>query len=121
MGIVHHSNYPVYFELGRTDFFAQHLIHYAELEKLGLFAPVLELSLQLKQPITYGDTLRLLTRPESLTGLRLSMTYLAFNQKGQEVASGRTLHALCGPQLRPVHPRHFGEVFDKLKAVFIPQ
>lgn len=46
MGVVHHSHYPVFFEAGRTDFFAEHLIHYHEMEKRGLFAPILRLEME---------------------------------------------------------------------------
>lgn len=37
---------------------------------------------------------------------------------GPVVARGCTLHALCGPDLRPVHPRHFQDIYTKLDKLF---
>ena len=120
MGIVHHSNYAIFFEIGRTDFFAEHFVHYHQLEQQGLFAPLLELELKLKHPARYGDILVLETRPELLKGLSLSMVYQIVNQDQTTIATGRTLHALCGPNLKPVHPRQFGALYQTMKSIFAP-
>ena len=36
MGIAHHSNYPVWFEVGRTDFIKMFGSTYSDMEKAGL-------------------------------------------------------------------------------------
>ena len=36
MGIVHHSNYPVWYEIGRTDLIKETGITYSELERMGV-------------------------------------------------------------------------------------
>ncbi len=119
MGIVHHSVYPVYFEVGRTDFFKEHFIPYQELEKHGILAPVLQLELKIYGRLTYGDRARLLTYPLRLKGVRLSMGYQIYNQDtGEMVAEGDTLHALVGKDLRPQHPRHFQAIYDEIVKVF---
>jgi acyl-CoA thioester hydrolase len=117
MGVVHHSNYPVYFEAGRTDFFHQHLVHYTEMEKLGLFAPVISYGVEIKGRATYGDVLELETRPAGLKGLRLSMAYRITGKAGL-IASGSSTHALVTANLKPAHPRVFGELYDRLKRAF---
>ncbi|MBI3925192.1 MAG: acyl-CoA thioesterase [Armatimonadetes bacterium] len=119
MGVVHHSVYPVYFEVGRTDFFEQHLVHYDRMEQAGLMAPVIELQLQVEGAATYGDVLRLRTFPLWLKGVRLAMGY-ELHPRGSDVvlATGSTTHALLGPDRRPVHPRRFAELYGKLKEVF---
>ena len=66
MGIIHHSVYPIYFEVGRTDWFVTHFRHYDELEQEGLLAPVLGYHVELQNPATYGDVLLLETRPSWL-------------------------------------------------------
>ena len=38
MGIAHHSNYPVWFEVGRTDFIKMFGSTYSDMEKAGLIA-----------------------------------------------------------------------------------
>ena len=118
MGVVHHSNYPIYFEAGRTDFFIEHLIHYHEMESQGLFAPILELKMELVGRASYGDTLILQTFPAWLKGLKISMRYDVTLEGGAPVARGETVHALCGPDLRPLHPRNFKDLYGLLQRVF---
>lgn len=118
MGVVHHSNYPIYFEAGRSDFFMQHLIHYHEMEARGLFAPILELQMEIKGRASYGDTLILTTLPAWLKGLKLSMRYEIMLENGAPVARGETVHALCGRDLRPLHPRNFRDLYTLLERVF---
>jgi len=119
MSLVHHSHYPVYFEAGRTDFFAEHLMHYHQFEQLGLFAPVLELELKLEGRASYGDVLWLVTRPLWMKGVRLAMAYEITREEDRAlVATGRTVHALVGRDLRAVHPRHFQEPYRALRTIF---
>lgn len=118
MGVVHHSVYPVYFEAGRTDFFVEHLYHYHQMEQQGLFAAVVSYQVEILGAVTYGDTLSLVTRPDWLKGVRLQMSYEIRRQCGARVVRGSTLHALLGQGLKPVHPRAFPEIYQRLREVF---
>lgn len=117
MGVVHHSHYPVYFEQGRTDFFQRHLLPYQEFEARGLLAPVLSYSVELKGKLGYGDTLNLEVFPLSFRGLRVAMGYRGTCGEAL-VVRGESLHALTGPGLKPLHPRHLPEVYTLLKETF---
>lgn len=117
MGVVHHSHYPVYFEQGRTEFFEQHLIPYREFESQGLFAPVLSYRVELKGRLGYGDTLRLEVFPSLFKGLRVGMGYRGYNGDGL-VVEGESLHALTGPDLKPLHARHLPPCYKLLKEKF---
>lgn len=121
MGVVHHSHYPVYFEQGRSDFFVEHLRPYAEFEAAGILAPVLSLEMEILGRASYGDTLRLHTRPDWLRGVRLQMSYQIFQAEGREVARGRTLHGLVNQQLEAIHPRRMGSCYQELHKVFASQ
>jgi acyl-CoA thioester hydrolase len=117
MGVVHHSNYPIYFEAGRTEFFQQHLMPYPEMEKLGLFAPVLSYEVSIKGRASYGHTLSVETRPAWMKGVRVAISYRV-TRDGLDVASGSTVHALVGADMKPVHPRSFGELYPMLTRAF---
>lgn len=117
MGVVHHSHYPVYFEVGRTEFFEQFLFHYAEMEKQGLRAPVLEVGFKILGAARYGHTLRLETRPEWFRGLRLEMGY-RITHEDELIATGFTRHALLGADMRPVRKEKLGGLYDQVRAVF---
>lgn len=118
MGVVHHSHYPVFFEAARTDFFLEHLIHYHEMENQGLFAPILQLEMELLGRASYGDTLIVETSTAWLKGLKLSMSYRVTLTTGESVARGSTVHALCDSSLKPLHPRNYPELYAMLKKVF---
>lgn len=117
MGVVHHAVYPVYFEVGRTDYCAQHLLPYHEMEARGLASAVIEVRLRLHAPATYGDELALTTRGEGLKGIRFSFTYrLHRTRDGALVATGFTEHALVTPDGRPAHPRRFGDLYELFRV-----
>jgi acyl-CoA thioester hydrolase len=117
MGVVHHSIFPVYFEVGRTEFFQRYLIPYAEMEARGLLAPVLEIGYKFHTGARYGDVLRLETRPEWLRGLRLEMSYRML--RGDElVCTGWTRHALLGPGMKPVRRERFADLYERVRDVF---
>ena len=43
MGVVHHTNYIVWFEVGRTDLLRQLGLSYRDLEQRGILLPVVDL------------------------------------------------------------------------------
>lgn len=119
MGIVHHAAFPIYFEVGRTDFFEEHLCHYHEMEGQGLLAAVIGFDVKLKNSATYGDVLLVRTRPGWLRAVRLSMHYEVVREGSQQViATGSSTHALLGPGMEPVHPRRFGPLYGRLRELF---
>lgn len=61
MGVVHHTAYPVWFEMGRTELLRETGLTYRELEEAGAFLAVTNLSVVYKQPARYDDLLRLTT------------------------------------------------------------
>ena len=118
MGVVHHSHYPVYFEQGRSEFFEQYLVPYAEFERAGLWAPVLSFEVEILGRAGYGDHLQLTTSADWLKGVRLQMSYHIEQSNGQPVARGSTLHALVGPKMQPINPRRIGPLFERLQEAF---
>lgn len=42
MGVVYHSNYLVWLELGRTETYTRFRFSYVEMEKEGIISPVLD-------------------------------------------------------------------------------
>ncbi len=58
MGVAHHANYLIWCELGRTQHM-QHLgLNYGELERAGVFLPVVRANLRFKAAARYDDVLR---------------------------------------------------------------
>jgi acyl-CoA thioester hydrolase len=75
MGIVYHSNYFIWFEVGRTELFKKIGISYPELEKKGYFLVVTEVNCKYKAPVTYEDELEILTQLAEMKNSTLTFNY----------------------------------------------
>ena len=61
MGVAHHTAYPVWFEMGRTELLRGDQISYRDLETQGFLIAVVKLNVQYKRPARYDDLLALET------------------------------------------------------------
>ncbi len=61
MGVAHHTAYPVWFEMGRTELLRDSGVSYRDLERQGVLIAVVKLSVQYKRPARYDDLLVLET------------------------------------------------------------
>lgn len=110
MGIVHHSVYPIWFEVARTDFGKEAGFRYSDLEQKGIYTPLVELGVKYHKPADYDDELEIRTRISKLTPARVVFNYEVYNLKDNSLLSeGFTTHAIVGNNFRPmnlkkVHP-----------------
>jgi len=114
MGIAHHSNYPIWFEIGRTDFIKQLGISYSEMEKKGLFLPLIELKCVYKGSATYDDNITILTRIKKLTYSKLILYYEILKDGGENklITMGETTHVWTNSDLKPINiNKHFPDIY----------
>ena len=91
MGVVHHANYVVWFELARTRLCALSGFHYADIEGLGYFLMVTGVEVRYRKPARYGDTVRVVAWGERLQSRGVRFAYEV--RKGEELlATGATDH-----------------------------
>jgi acyl-CoA thioester hydrolase len=91
MGVVHHANYVVWFELARTRLCALSGFHYADIEAMGYFLMVIGVEARYRKPARYGDTVRVVCWGERLASRGLRFAYEV--RKGEELlATGATDH-----------------------------
>src|SRR5919106_6297258 len=83
MGVVHHANYIVWFELARTRLCALSGFHYADIEKMGYLLMVTGVEVRYRRPARYGDTVQVLCWNERLGSRGLRFAYEV--QKDDEV------------------------------------
>jgi len=115
MGIVHHSNYPVWFELGRTEYIKKCGISYSEVESKGILLPLLELKCKFISSSTYEDKIIVRTSIKSYSKTRLSFYYEVFKEQDMEkaITIGETDHVWTNCELRPLNlQKHFPELFN---------
>jgi len=75
MGFLHHANYFVYFEMGRTELFRAQGGSYREMEENGLFLVVVKVECSFKLPARYDDELILTTRIARVSPAKLEHEY----------------------------------------------
>jgi acyl-CoA thioester hydrolase len=61
MNVVYHSNYFLYFEVARTESFRQFGFTYADMEKMGIIMPVVDIHAKCLRPALYDDLLTIKT------------------------------------------------------------
>ena len=88
-GVVHHTVYPIWFEMGRTELLRANGLAYKDLEKAGVYFVVSELKAKYRRPAFYDEALKLKTVCSKITTAREEHTYQLCNaQTGLILAEG---------------------------------
>jgi acyl-CoA thioester hydrolase len=100
-GIVHNSNYLVWFEVARVDHLERFAGGYQRLRDLGIEALVLETHVRYLEPAKFDDRLLVHARCVDVKGARFRYEY-AIEREGVVIADGWTAHATVdAATLRP--------------------
>ena len=75
MGVLHHSRYWVYFEMGRTELLRQAGMSYRDLEEAGVYFVVAKCSAKFQAPARYDEVLTLSTRIVKMGAARIDHAY----------------------------------------------
>ena len=91
MGVVYHTNYLVWCEVGRTDFIRQRGMSYADIERAGIGLAVSELSARFHAAARYDDLIRVRTTLADLRSRGITFDYLITNAAtGDRLVTART-------------------------------
>jgi acyl-CoA thioester hydrolase len=100
-GVVHNSNYFVWFEVARVEFLERFAGGYQRLRDLGIESFVLESHARFIAPAVFDDRLLVHTRCLDIRGARFRFEY-AVERSGELIAEGWTAHAtIDAGTLRP--------------------
>ena len=106
MGIVHHAVYPVWMELGRSDFLRELGQSYAEWEAQGVMMSVGELLVRYRSPAKYDELVEVRTRLLEAGRRKVVFGYEILRGETR-LAEGRSVHLVTGPDGRGrVMPDH---------------
>lgn len=105
MGLAHHSAYPVWFEMGRTELLRQSLsattgLTYRDIESQGVFLAVVNLEIRYKRPARYDDLVTLETVLESIGHAKIEHAY-ELKRDGILLTTARTTLACLDRNGRP--------------------
>lgn len=94
MGIVHHANYLIWFEVGRSDLCRAKGFSYKEMEEeAGALLVVAETYCRYKSPAHYEDVLIIRTKVGEIRSRSLRFFYEIFRPSDETlIAEGETLH-----------------------------
>jgi acyl-CoA thioester hydrolase len=89
MGLLHHANYLVYFEQGRTELLRARGLAYRDLEDQGYLLVLTRAQVHYRSPARYDDLLTLRTTVVRTTMVKIEHRYELFRE-GQLLADGQT-------------------------------
>ena len=103
MGVVYHANYIIWLEVGRSQLLKDLGFSYAALEKMGYVSPVLDISVQYKKALRYGQTATVRTWIHEHGKLRTTYAYEILHEDGSIAATAKSIHTLLRKEdFRPV-------------------
>lgn len=118
MGVVHHSNYPIWFEAGRTDFIKKLGMPYSKIENSGVFLPVIELKCTYKGAARYEDRIIVKTGISKISYTRVVFCYEVYrNDESTLITTGETVHVWTDEKLKPVNIKKYRpELYNMLNS-----
>ena len=91
MGVAHHANYLVWFELARTNLCTHSGFHYSRIEELGYLLMVTAAEVRYRRGARYADRLQVVASLERFASRGLRFAYEVL--RGEELlATGATEH-----------------------------
>jgi len=102
MGVCYYSNFFVWFEMGRTEYFRALNLPYTLFEEQGLFLPVGEAHCHYHKPVRYDD---IITVKAWISKMRRSSFHFSYTITKKDeatiVADGYTVHVFVNRSMKP--------------------
>lgn len=114
MGVVYHSNFAIWFEVGRVELMRELGLEYRAMEKEdNCHIPVVDLRVRYKAPALYDDEIVVRTRIANARQSLLHFTYEVLRAGDQTLlATGETMHIIVDDNFqRRALPEKYMNVF----------
>ncbi|HEX4577015.1 MAG TPA: thioesterase family protein [Edaphobacter sp.] len=113
MGVVYHSNYLIWFEVGRVEFIRQMGLDYKQLEAEGCGIAVVDVHARYREPARYDDELVIETRLLAARGTVVKFGYRILRLgDGALLCEGETMHVCVGRDMKKMDlPPKYAERF----------
>ncbi|HWQ77768.1 MAG TPA: thioesterase family protein [Anaerovoracaceae bacterium] len=106
MGVVYHTNYIKWFEVGRCELLRSRGYPYARLEEDDIMLPVIECGCKYRTPAYYDELLEVTARIAELKGATVSIDYeIRRPETGELLVTGFTKHAITNHKFKPIRLR----------------
>lgn len=102
MGIVHHSVYFHWMEVGRTDYLRNRGFPYSKMEECGIRMPLIEAGAKYITPAKYEDEILVKTKLKEFSPIKFLFEYEIIRKvDGKVIATGMTKHIAADCQNKP--------------------
>jgi acyl-CoA thioester hydrolase len=116
MGVVYHSNFVIWFEVGRVELLRQLGFEYKQMEQEEkCHLPVVDLRVRYKAPAQYDDEIVVRTELKNVRSTLLHFSYEVFRERDRLLlATGETMHIIVDEKFerRPL-PEKYMKAFGK--------
>lgn len=119
MGIVHHSRYFPWFEVGRTEFFKQSGRSYDEMERMGVWLPLVDCYAKFVSGAQYGDSVWVEVSLSELGVAKCKFSYRILRDGDEKLlATGYTTHGFTTPELKPLNlKKTYPDIYQTLSEL----
>ena len=90
MGYLHHGNYALFFEEGRTELLRGFGLSYRKMEDDGILLPLREMNIRYIKPVLYDDEVVIETRLIRRPTAKLEFEYDMKNISGEILSEAKT-------------------------------
>ena len=113
MGVVYYANYLVFFEMGRTELMRQIGFSYDDMEKQGLYFPVVNAQCNYHAPAHYDELITVETSICEIKNVTVTFAY-KITLDGKILVTGTTKHPLVNYAFKPTRiPQNIKELLEK--------
>ena len=91
MNIAWHGSYVKYLEDGREDFGTHFGISYMDIYKAKYKAPIVDIRMEYKHPVSFGDIITVETRYINCEAAKILFDYTIYNEKQEVVLTAYTV------------------------------
>jgi acyl-CoA thioester hydrolase len=116
MGVVYHTNYLIWCEVGRTDFIRARGMSYADIERAGIGLAVSEMSARFHAAARYDEMIRVRTTLSDVRSRGITFDYVIMRAAtGDKLVTARTALVSIDSTGRPVAmPQSVRALFDRV-------
>lgn len=115
MGIVYHSNYLIWFEVGRSELFRELDLPFTQIVEQGIGLAVIEASCRYRKPSCYDDKLEIITTLEHMSSRSVRFIYHIYRDETL-LAEGKTVHVFINKDGHRADIRRFA-IWTRLQTI----
>lgn len=92
MGVVYHSNYLKWMEIGRTEYFRDMPISYDDIEKIGYILAIRKVDIEYINSAKYDDIIEIIVEVKKINNIKIEFYYEMYDEQNILKAKGTTVN-----------------------------